>query len=237
MMLLGWVRGGAPPSGRGAVGLLFGMAGVTLLVNPWGAAAGRGIDPLGATVLILAALVWAAGSLYSRGAALPASQLLATGMEMLAGGALLLVAGLASGEAAHLDLARVSLRSSLSLAYLVVFGALIGYTAYLWLLRVTTPSRASTYAFVNPLVAVLLGWAIGGESISPRTLAAAGIIVAGVVLIVTSRRAAPASAAPRHADAAAAACNAAPAVPRTPDVLQAGSRSALGAPLGQTNTN
>jgi drug/metabolite transporter (DMT)-like permease len=105
-------------------------------------------------------------------------------MEMLAGGAWLLVFGLATGQAGKLTLAAVSTRSLLSLGYLIVFGSLIGFTAYIWLLKATTPARVSTYAYVNPVVAVLLGWAFAGEPITLRTLLAAAVIVGAVALII-----------------------------------------------------
>jgi drug/metabolite transporter (DMT)-like permease len=110
---------------------------------------------------------------------------------MLAGGALLLLAGVTLGEPAHLDLARVSTRSLLGFIYLVTFGSLIGFTAYLYLLAHTTAAKAATYAYVNPVVAVLLGWAIGHEPVTKRTLLAAAVILAGVAIITITRDAAP----------------------------------------------
>jgi drug/metabolite transporter (DMT)-like permease len=104
-------------------------------------------------------------------------------MEMLAGGVLLLAAGLVTGEGARLELSQVSPRSVLALGYLIVFGSLMAFSAYIWLLRVSTPARASTYAYVNPVVAVFLGWALGGEPLTLRTLLAAAVIVAAVVII------------------------------------------------------
>jgi drug/metabolite transporter (DMT)-like permease len=117
-------------------------------------------------------------------------------MEMLAGGLLLWLAGLASGEGAQLHLAAITLKSLLALGYLVVFGSLLGFSSYVWLLKVTTPARASTYAFVNPVIAVLLGWAFAGETITPRIAVAGGIIVAAVCLILYFGAAAKAKAAP-----------------------------------------
>jgi drug/metabolite transporter (DMT)-like permease len=188
MVLLEWLRGGPRPSRRTLLGLVFGLVGVALLVRSRGLAAGQGVDPLGALVLVLGALSWAWGSLYSRQAPLPPSPLLATAMEMAMGGLLLLVFGLARGEMHAFQPQLVSLRSLLALAYLLVFGSLLGFTAYIWLLHHTTAARASTYAFVNPLVAVVLGWALAGEALTPRMLVAAGIIVSGVCIIVMSRR-------------------------------------------------
>ena len=189
MALLEWIRGEAPrPSGRLALGLAFGMAGVAWLAGAGGTAEGKRIDPLGALVLVGASLSWALGSLHARRAALPASPLLATAIEMTMGGVCLLAAGLLRGEFTGFTFATVSLRSWLALGYLFIFGSLIAFTAYVWLLHHTTPTRAATYAFVNPLVAVVLGWAVVGESLSAGTMLAATVIIAGVVLIVTNRR-------------------------------------------------
>jgi len=188
MALLNWLRpGGAKPSNGIIVGLMLGFMGITLLIGPSKLASGHHVDSLGAAVLIIASLSWAAGSLYSRRAQLPASPLLATGMEMLTGGALLLIASLLFGEWTSFELSAPSLRSWLALSYLIFFGALIGFTAYIWLLRVTTPAQASTYAYVNPVVAIFLGWAFAGEPLTARTLLAAAIIVAAVVVITTQR--------------------------------------------------
>ena len=107
-------------------------------------------------------------------------------MQMLAGGVLLLIAALAAGEPARLDVAAISSRSVLATLYLIVFGSFVGYSAYVWLLRVSTPARVSTYAYVNPLVAVLLGWGLAGEPLTRRMLIAAAVIVAGVALITVS---------------------------------------------------
>jgi drug/metabolite transporter (DMT)-like permease len=164
-----------------------------LLVGRRGTAAETAIDPVGALVLVLAALSWAYGSLRARRASLPASPFPGTGMQMLLGGAWLVAAGTVRGEWSSLDLALVSTRSLVAWVYLLVFGSLVGFTAYIYLLGVTTPARVSTYGFVNPLVAVLLGWALAGEPLGARTLFAAAVILSGVVLIVTSgsRRNAP----------------------------------------------
>jgi drug/metabolite transporter (DMT)-like permease len=199
MVLLGWAWRGSAPGRRVVAGLLLGFAGVVLLVGP-GALSGNGqVDPLGAVVLIGAALAWAIGSHFAQRSALPASSLLATAMEMLAGGALLFLAGLVGGEAARVDPSGFSLRSVLAFLYLIVFGSLVGYSAYTWLLRVTTLARASTYAYVNPVVAVLLGWALGGEQLTPQTLLATAVTLSGVVLIIT-QQAQSRAAVPRGAD-------------------------------------
>jgi drug/metabolite transporter (DMT)-like permease len=180
-------RRGSRPTRRTGGGLVLGLAGIILLIGPGNLDGGQGVDPVGAGVLLLAALSWAGGSLYSRRAPLPGVPLLGTAMEMLAGGVILLLAGALTGEWARLDPGAVSSRSLLALAYLILFGSLMGFTAYLWLLRNTTPARASTYAYVNPVVAVFLGWAVLGEPLTWQTLLAAAVIVCAVVLINTGR--------------------------------------------------
>ncbi|HXE58859.1 MAG TPA: EamA family transporter [Gemmatimonadales bacterium] len=186
------------PSGRLVVGLVVGIVGMGLLVAPGEVVGGARVDLAGAAVLTLASLSWSAASIHSRAAPLPASPFLAAGMEMLAGGALLFLAGTVAGEWGRLDLGGISVRSAGALAYLVVFGSLVGFTSFIWLLGVTSPARVATYAYVNPVVAVLLGWALASEPLTPRTLIAAAIIVGAVALITTAQ------AARRHVDAAPA---------------------------------
>jgi drug/metabolite transporter (DMT)-like permease len=175
-------HGGRRPRAAVVAGLVLGLAGLALLVAP-GRLAGR-VDPIGAGILVLGCLSWAFGSLQSRVADLPKSGFLTAAMEMLAGGALLLLFGLATGQAGKLTLAAVSVRSLVALSYLIVFGSLIGFTAYIWLLGATTPARVSTYAYVNPVVAVLLGWGFANEPMTIRTVLAAAVIVGAVVLII-----------------------------------------------------
>lgn len=188
VVVLDWIRPrGRRPGTAVALGLLVGFAGVVLLVAPW--KSGRGaVDPAGALALMIATILWAVGSIASRGTPAPQSPLMSTGANMLCGGALLLVAGVLTREPARLDLARVSAVSVAALLYLVLFGAVIGFTAYLWLLKNTTLALASTYAYVNPVVAVLLGWSIAGEDISLRVLVSAAVILSGVVLISVKPR-------------------------------------------------
>jgi len=188
MVLLDWWRpGGTRPHWMVFVGIAFGLGGLALLVEPSSFVSGHATDPLGAAVLLIGSLLWAMGSIYSRHAALPLSPILMTGIEMLAGGVLLAGTGLLFGESHRFVLHAVSLRSEIALLYLIVFGALIGFTAYLWLLRVASPAHVSTYAYVNPVVAVILGWALAGEPLSARTLLAAGVIVAAVMVVGLKR--------------------------------------------------
>jgi drug/metabolite transporter (DMT)-like permease len=173
------------PSPRAGVGLMVGFGGLVLLAGSPGVGAG-GVHELGGALLVLfGAFAWAAGSLYSRHASTPPRARTWVGMQMLAGGAALTLLAVASGEVATLDPSAVSVRSWLSFAYLIVFGALIGYAAYIWLLRVSTPARVGTYAYVNPVVALLLGWSLAGERLTFRSVLAATIIVASVIAITS----------------------------------------------------
>jgi drug/metabolite transporter (DMT)-like permease len=188
MVILEWFRpGGTRPGGRVIVGLALGFAGLAFLVGPSKLAGGGRVDPVGAAVLVLASLSWAAGSIFSHRLRLPHTPLLGTAMQSLAGGAFLALLGLACGQGARLHWTSVSLRSVLALGYLVVFGSLLGFSAYTWLLRVAPTARVSTYAYVNPVVAMFLGWVFAGERPTLRTLAAAAVIIAAVVLVITSR--------------------------------------------------
>ncbi len=173
------------PHGIVILGLLLCMGGLAFLVVPTrGGAAPGHVDPLGAAALLTAALMWAIGSLYSRTAALPASTLLATAMEMVAGGVILLTVSAALGEWGRFSLAAVSARSAWALAYLIVAGSLLGFSAYVFLLSATTPARVSTYAFVNPVVAVFFGWALASEAVTLRTALSALFIVGAVAIII-----------------------------------------------------
>jgi drug/metabolite transporter (DMT)-like permease len=188
MVLLDWLRpGGRRPASLVFVGLALGLVGLGLLVGPEALQGGGPIDITGAGVLMLGALSWAVGSLYTQRAPKPSSPNRGSGTQMFAGGLCLLVVALATGEGAALDLAQASTRSLLGFAYLVTFGSLIGFTAYVYLLAHTTAAKAATYAYVNPVVAVLLGWAFANEPVTTRTLVAAAVILAGVAIITVAR--------------------------------------------------
>ena len=188
MVLLDWFQpSGNRPTRSVVAGLILGFVGLGILIGP-GEILGRGqVDLLGAAALTLGSIAWAAGSVYSRRVRLPASPLLATGMEMLGGGGLLLLLSLVSGEAMTFSPSGVTGQSMMALLYLIVFGSLIGFTAYIWLLGHASAARVSTYAFVNPVVAVLLGWAMANEELTPRMIAAAAVIVGAVALITMGR--------------------------------------------------
>lgn len=175
------------PQRRILGGLALGFAGVAVLIGPGEILGGGRVHAAGALVLIFGAFSWAAGSLYSRGAKMPASPAMATALTLLGGGALLFVASLLRGEPFGFELAAVSTRSLLALLYLLTAGSLVGFTAYLWLMRVSTPARVATYAYVNPIIAVGLGALFAGEALTPRIGIAAAIIVGAVALIISAR--------------------------------------------------
>lgn len=188
-----WRKGGQAPSVWTVAGLLGGIAGVGLLVAPGEFASGAGVDLAGAAGCMISSVSWSAASVLSGSLRLPKSPAIASSIQMLCGGLLLALTGLILGEGAHLSPSAFSVRSVLALAYLIVFGSLVAFTAYTWLLRVTSPSRVATCAYVNPVVAVLLGWAVAGEELTVRTGVAAAVIVGAVLLIITTRgRRAPA---------------------------------------------
>jgi drug/metabolite transporter (DMT)-like permease len=182
-VLIDWARPrGRRPSLAVAIGLAVGLAGVGILAAPEFGGDHNG-TALGATVLIIGSISWAAGSIYSRQSARPASALMSTALQMIGGSVFLFMIAVVLGELSRFDAGAITLKSFLGWTYLVTFGALIGFTAYAYVLRETTPAKATTYAYVNPIVAVLLGWAFAGEPITVRTIVAAGIILAGVAMI------------------------------------------------------
>ena len=187
LAVLGWLSGISPrPTKWVALGLVAGMAGMYLLVSHThgGAVKQPGHTGLGVFAVLLASLVWAIGSLYAKNHRPAPSPFISGGMQMLCGGLAMLVVGLAKGEATGFAFAQVTAKSWLAYAYLVTFGSIVAFTAYIWLLRVVEPALAGTYAFVNPVVAVLLGWAFAGEVLNPQMLSGAALIVVAVVLVV-----------------------------------------------------
>jgi drug/metabolite transporter (DMT)-like permease len=186
IVLLSWLwLKGARPTWKVALGLLIGFVGVYLLIGGAGAAVNGADQPFAMILVIAAALCWAAGSIYGVRARTPKAPILASGMQMLAGGSALLLVGTLTGEWSGFEIAAVSLNSCLALAYLLIFGSLITFTAYSWLLKNARPAIVATYAYVNPVIAVILGWAIAGESFTGRMLLGAGVIVGSVVLITS----------------------------------------------------
>ncbi len=173
------------------LGVALGLVGVGLLVLPAdGSFKNAAVEPIGAIVLALGSLSWTIGSLFSRKAKLP-SPILAISMQMLSGGALLLLLSTVSGEIFDFKVAEVSTDSWLALLYLIVFGSLLGFTTYMWLLRVTTPTAVGTYAYVNPVVAVLLGVVFAGERMPPQAFVAMLVIVSGVAMVSLGNQVVP----------------------------------------------
>jgi drug/metabolite transporter (DMT)-like permease len=188
--LVDWARpGGVRPTVIGIAGLLLGFAGAGLLVGPDALKGGTGAaNPIYAGAIVAAALSWALGSVYLSRRKAIASPAMGSGMQMLCGGVLLMLASVANGEAQGFRPSAVTGHSLAGFAYLIVFGSLIAFSTYGWLLKVEPPSRVATYAYVNPVVAVLLGWWLAAERVTTLTFVAAAVIVAGVVLITTSRQ-------------------------------------------------
>ncbi len=191
--LLAWaLPGGSPPSRRRSAALVAGFAGVAMLVASQGT--GGGLHPADALLLLGSALSWAAGTVATRVVPVPRSPTMGAAMPLLAGGVVLTVIALASGELSAGRLDHVSARSVGGLAYLVVLGTVVTFSAYVWLLRQVAPARVATYAFVNPAVAVVLGWALAGESLTVGAVVASAVIVVAVAVAVSEREPAPVSA-------------------------------------------
>lgn len=175
---------GAKPTWRAVVGLMIGFSGIFILVGPAEISGSSGkLNPYGVTALLGACLTWTVGSIYSKTADLPASSLMNTGAQMLMGSISLFLVSLLTGEVTNWDVSNVSLRSMYGLAYLIGVGSLIGFASYGWLLQNAPISLVATYAYVNPIMAVLLGNWIGNEPLEPRVWAAAGIIIGSVIFI------------------------------------------------------
>ena len=191
MVTLGWLfMGRGKPNYKVALGLAVGFVGVAMLIlgRPAADATTGDSQWLGIILVVAATIGWAFGSLYGAKAPTAKSNILAAGMQMLAGGSILLVVSLATGEWQKFDYTAVSSVSWIALLYLIFVGALIAYTAYSWLLQNATPSAVSTYAYVNPVVAVLLGWAIAGESMTAQMLIGAAVIVVSVMLVTANNK-------------------------------------------------
>ena len=183
--LADWLRPrGARPPGHVILGLALGFTGVALLVNPTDVAGARALDVVGAGTIVVASLLWAAGSVYSRYAPQPASHALSAGMQMLGGGAVLMAMSATSGELVGLDWSTVSPAAFGAWVYVAAFGS-VAYGCYLWLLKASTPAKAATYAYVNPVIALVLGYLLAGEALSLWSLGCSAVVVAGVLLVVS----------------------------------------------------
>lgn len=185
MVVFAWLGGlTGRPSLAVSSGLLLGFGGLFLLVDPTRAHA-QSNEAWGTLVVVLASASWAIGSLYSSRHKSELSSLTKAGMQMVCGGALLALFGLMRGEWAQFHWAAVTHHSLMAFWYLLFVGSLIGFTTYIWLLQVSAPSKVATYAYVNPVVAVFLGWALADETLNTRTIIGAAIIVAGVAIVIS----------------------------------------------------
>jgi drug/metabolite transporter (DMT)-like permease len=190
MALMDWLRPGGPrPTGRILVALGVGLAGVSLLVSPhvpFVNGAGAAVRPAPAVVLFAGSMCWAAGSILSRHLTLPRSLMLSTAIFLISGGILVSLLSFALGEFRNFDVHQISLASGIAAFYLALFGSIFGLSAYAYLLRNVQPARVATYAYINPVIAVILGWVFAGESVSVRMLVAAAIILGAVVMVITA---------------------------------------------------
>lgn len=191
IVLLSWLwMKGARPNWKAALGLVLGFVGVYLLVGGQGgdSSAGKSNQLYGTLLIVGGTICWATGSLYGLRAPVSKSSILNSGMQMLCGGAVLFLVGTVAGEWTNFNIAAVTRNSWLGLAYLTVFGSLIAFTAYSWLLKNAEPSIVATYAYVNPVIAVFLGWLIAGESFTAQMLVGAGVIIGSVMLITSNNK-------------------------------------------------
>jgi drug/metabolite transporter (DMT)-like permease len=189
LVIIDWLRpGGKRPTVRVFAGLLLGFAGLALLVGPANFG-GQRTDPFGTMMLLISAFVWAGASLFSKHRPMPSSPLLVVAMQSLLGGAALWIAAIVTGEVRDLHFAAITTRSWLAIIYLVIFGSGMGFTAYLYILKKSTAAKVATYGFVNPVVALFLGWLFVSEAVTTRTVIAAAIILTAVILVITGPRA------------------------------------------------
>jgi drug/metabolite transporter (DMT)-like permease len=183
---LDWLRpAGVRPGALVVLGLAMGLIGMVVLIGPRAIVGEGNVHELGALVLLAGSVSWAFGSILTRGKSPAASPLVFSALQMLAAGAAMLITSMGLGEPARFSWSALTLKSALSWVFLVLAGSVVAYTAYVYLLQTVSAAKAATYAYVNPVIAVLLGWAFAGEPIGPRTVLAAAIILAGVALITT----------------------------------------------------
>jgi drug/metabolite transporter (DMT)-like permease len=181
-------RSKSRPGVRVMVSLLVGFVGITLLVVKPELLAGSHVGSLGATVALIGAFSWALGTVLTKRVPRPESTILSAGMQMMCGGGLLLIVAMVSGQTAGWNPQGISSQGLLAMAFLTLIGSLVGFTCYVWLLGQCSPTQVATYAYVNPIIALILGWAIAGEQLTERSLIASVIVVGAVASIITARR-------------------------------------------------
>ena len=185
VVLIDWLKpGGHRPAGRIVLGVVLGFVGVALLIDPADVSGGRQIALVGASAIVVGSILWAGGSVYSRHAPQPSSQALSSGMQMFGGGMVLLVLSAGSGELSRFEWASISTVALMGWAYVIVLGS-VAYGSYLWLMKVSTPPKVATYAYVNPVIALFLGYVLADESLSVWTLGCSALIIVAVLLVVS----------------------------------------------------
>jgi drug/metabolite transporter (DMT)-like permease len=184
VVLIEWLRpGGKHPGAAAMIGVIIGLVGMALLIGPSAFMGASDVQPAAAAVLLIGSLSWSAATVFGKRASVPPVPPLASAIQLFGGGISLMIVSAIAGELTRVQPANIPLRAILAVAYLIVFGSIIAFSAYSWLLRVASPTSISTYAYVNPIVAMFLGWAIAGEEMSGRVLIAAAIVLGGVALI------------------------------------------------------
>ena len=185
VVLVAWIKpAGHRPAGRIVFGLILGFVGVGLLIDPADMTGGGQIELGGAGAVVVGTLLWATGSVYSRHAPQPASQVLSSGMQMLVGGAVLMTLALGTGELSSFDWETVSTASLTGWGYVTIMGS-VAYGSYLWLMKASTPAKVATYAYINPVIALFLGYALAGESLSAWTVGCSAFIIVAVLIVVS----------------------------------------------------
>ena len=185
VVLIDWLKpGGRRPTARIVIGVVLGFSGVVLLVDPADISGDRQIALGGAAAILVGSILWAAGSVYSRHAPQPSSQALSSGMQMFGGGVVLLTLSAGSGEMARLEWASISPVALAGWVYVTVLGS-VAYGSYLWLMKASTPPKVATYAYVNPVIALLLGYVLAGELLSAWTAGCSALIIVAVLIVVS----------------------------------------------------
>jgi drug/metabolite transporter (DMT)-like permease len=186
--LIEWIRRSETrPNKLVGISLGVGFLGIAALVARPEVLAGSQVGSFSALVVVTGAVSWALGTVFARRVALPSSVVVSSGMQMICGGGLLLLAGVVSGQAANLSFAALNTTSLVSMSFLTLIGSLVGFTCYIWLLGVASPTLVATYAYVNPIVAVFLGWVLAGERLTAQSMIASMVVLVSVAMIVTSR--------------------------------------------------
>ncbi|HEX6558048.1 MAG TPA: EamA family transporter [Longimicrobiales bacterium] len=186
VVLMEWLRpGGQQPHGLTFVGVVLGLIGMVLLIGPGALRHSGDVDPVAAVVLLAGSLAWSVATVFGRKAAVPGYPPLTSAMQLLGGAAGLIMVSIVAGEPAQLQRTDFTTQAILAVLYLATFGSIVAFSAYSWLLRVAQPARIATYAYVNPVVAMLLGWVIAGEKLTSTTIVAGCVIPGGVALITT----------------------------------------------------